>query len=426
VLTDAVPVSNVHGTVAGQWRCAQLTNLDEEYVPMEFQPFPHQSIKPELRQLVQSICGKFDEEYWESCDGEKRFPEEFFQAFAKAGLLGITIPEQYGGGGGSLSDQVAVLEELAAGGGAINACSSVHIPLLCIPPLLAFGTEQQKATYLPKIAAGELFVTFGVTEPDAGTDTTSISTRAVPTDGGYLVSGTKVWNSGALRGDKILLLARTSTPDASQKRAHGLTLILTDLDSPNIEMRAIPKIGRNAVASAEVFLREHFVAESEVIGQVDQGFYHLLHSLNGERLYLSAEALGVGRWALRAASRYANERVVFDRPIGKNQAVQHPLAASYLGLLAAGQVVYRAVEEYESNGPSAVGTLANSAKYLATEAAFAATDSSMQVFGGYSFAREYHIGRHWIESRLQRIAPVNNQMILNYVAERSLGLPRSY
>ena len=286
---------------------------------MDFQPFPHQGTKPELRALARSITAKFDEDYWDSCDRDKRFPEEFFQDFASAGLLGITIPEQYGGGGGSLSDLVAVLEEVAAGGGAINACSSVHIPLLCIPTLLAFGTESQKSALLPRIAAGELFVTFGVTEPNAGTDTTKISTRALPADDGYLISGTKVWNSGALRGDKILVLARTSTPDASSKRAHGLTLFLTDLESPNIDIRAIPKIGRNAVASAEVHLDDHFAADAEVIGEVGQGFYHLLHSLNGERLYLSAEALGVGRWALRAAARYANERVVFDRPIGRTK-----------------------------------------------------------------------------------------------------------
>ncbi|AXY49271.1 acyl-CoA dehydrogenase family protein [Rhodococcus ruber] len=393
---------------------------------MDFAPFPHQSTKPEIRSLTQSICANFDEDYWESKDAKGEFPEEFFEKFAAAGLLGITIPEAYGGGGGSLSDLIAVLEEVAAGGGAINACSSVHIPLLCIPTLLAFGTDFQKSTYLPMIANGELFVTFGVTEPDAGTDTTSISTRAERTDGGYLVTGTKVWNSGALRGDKILLLARTSTPGRTDKKANGLTLFLTDLKSDNISIEAIPKIGRNAVKSAEVFFDHHFVSDDEVVGEVGKGFYHLLHSLNGERLYLSAEALGVGRWAVRNAARYASERVVFGRQIGTNQAVQHPLASSYLGLLAAGQVVYQAVEDYETKGAASVGTLANAAKYLATEAAFAATDSAMQVFGGYSFAREYHIGRHWIESRLQRIAPINNQMILNFIAERSLGLPRSY
>lgn len=393
---------------------------------MDVAQFPHESVEPDLRKLVRQLCQQYDAEYWDACDADKRFGEEFFRAFAEAGLLGITIPEEYGGGGGGLRQQVAVLEELAAGGGAINACSTVHIPLLCIPALIAFGTEQQKQTFLPRIAAGELFVTFGVTEPDAGTDTTSISTRAVRVDGGYRISGTKVWNSGALRGDKILLLARTSTPSDGESKTRGLTLFLTDLRAPTIRIQPIRKIGRNAVASAEVFLDDHFVTEEEVLGRVGEGFTHLLHSLNSERLYLAAEALGVGRWALAAASAYARNRIVFDRPIGQNQAVQHPLASGYLQLLAAGQVVYRGVEAYETEGPASVGVLANAAKFLATEASFAANDASMQVFGGYSFAREYHIGRHWIESRLQRIAPVNNQMILNFIAERSLGLPRSY
>jgi acyl-CoA dehydrogenase len=393
---------------------------------MDFAPFPHQAIAAELRESVTALCAKFDLAYWEQHDREGVFPEEFFQAVAGAGYMGITIPEELGGGSGTMSQLAVVLEEVAASGGAINACSSIHIPLLSIPTLLAFGTDQQQRTILPKIASGELFVTFGVTEPDAGTDTTQISTRAERTDGGYLVSGTKVWNSGALRGDKILLLARTSTPGEGQKKGEGLTLFLTDLASDQIQIRPISKIGRNAVTSAEVFFAGQFVSEDDVVGEIGQGFYHLLHSLNSERLYLAAEALGVGRWAIKSAARYARERIVFDRQIGQNQAVQHPLAIGYLHLLAAGQVVYKAVAEYEEKGAAAVGTLANAAKYLATEASFAANDSAMQVFGGYSFAREYHIGRHWIESRLQRIAPVNNQMVLNYIAERTLGLPRSY
>ncbi|MBN9739210.1 MULTISPECIES: acyl-CoA dehydrogenase family protein [unclassified Pseudonocardia] len=393
---------------------------------MSVVPFPHQAKRKELRAAVSALCSKFDLEYWEACDREHRFPEEFFQAFADAGYLGVLVPEEYGGGGGEMLDQVAVLEELAASGGALNACSSVHIPMLCIPSLLAFGSREQCAEILPKVASGELFVTFGVTEPDAGTDTTRISTRATPTDDGWVINGTKVWNSGSLRGDKILLLARTSEPAEGERRGNGLTLFLTDLNRDTVDIREIPKIGRNAVATAEVFFHDHQVTPAEVVGEVGQGFYHLLHSLNGERLLISAEAIGLGRWSIEAATRYAEERVVFGRQIGKNQAVQHPLAASYLRLLAAAEVVYKAVDEYQEKGGGAVGTLANAAKYLSSEAGFGAADDAMQVFGGYSYAREYHIGRYWIESRLQRVAPINNQMVLNYIAERSLGLPRSY
>lgn len=393
---------------------------------MAIETFPHQSDNMELRQAVQSLCARYSVEYWEEHDREHQFPHDFVKEFAAAGFSGIPIPEQYGGGGGTLSDMVAVLEEVAAGGGALNACSAVHLPLLCVPSLLAFGTEEQKLKYLPKVASGELFVTFGVTEPDAGTETTKISTKAVRSEDGWIINGAKVWNSGALQGDKILLLARTSTPGAGERRGSGLTLFLTDLKADTVEIRAIPKIGRNAVSSAEVFFRDHPVREDEVIGEVGQGFYHMLHSLNGERLYIAAEVLGMGRWAVENAARYADERVVFGRKIGKNQSVAHPLAKAYLHLLAAGQVVYKASDEYMAKGGAAIGTLANAAKYLASEAAFAATDDAMQVFGGYSYAREYHIGRYWIESRIQRIAPINNQMVLNYVSEQCLGLPRSY
>jgi acyl-CoA dehydrogenase len=388
--------------------------------------FPHQKQRRELRAAVGDLCAKFEPDYWDACDREHRFPEEFFRAFADAGYLGVLVPEEFGGGGGAMGDQVAILEEVAASGGGLNACSSVHIPMLCIPALLAFGSREQCAEILPKIAAGEMFVTFGVTEADAGTDTAQISTRAVATDDGWVINGAKVWNSGALRGDKILVLARTSEPVDGQTASHGMTLFLTDLDAPTITITEIPKIGRNAVASCEVFLRDHPVSHAEVVGEVGKGFYHLLHSLNGERLLLSAEALGLGRWAVASATRYAGERVVFGRPIGMNQSVQHPLAASYLKLLAAAEVVYRAVAEYEEKGGGAIGTLANASKYLASEAGFGACDDAMQVFGGYSYAREFHIGRHWTEARLQRIAPINNQMVLNFIAERTLGLPRSY
>ncbi|MFD4351154.1 acyl-CoA dehydrogenase family protein [Nocardia sp. NPDC058518] len=393
---------------------------------MAIERFPHLEIKRDLREAVQTLCSKFSLDYWEEHDREHIFPEDFRRAFADAGFSGVVIPEEYGGGGGSLGDMVVILEEVAAAGGALNAASAVHLPQLCIPSLLTFGSEEQRRELLPKIASGDLFVTFGVTEPDAGTDTTQISTRATRKGDGWVINGAKVWNSGALQGDKIMLLARTSTPEPGQRKGLGLTLIMTDLEADTIDISPIPKIGRNAVASCEVVFRDHPVADAEIIGEIGQGFYHLLHSLNSERLYIAAEVLGMGRWAVENATRYANERVVFDRKIGMNQSVQHPIARGYLNLLAAGQVVYQAVAEYEAKGGAAVGTLANAAKYLASEAAFQAADDAMQVFGGYSYAREYHIGRFWAESRIQRIAPINNQMILNYIAERSLGLPRSY
>lgn len=388
--------------------------------------FPHLRRDGDLRSAVRSLCARYDLSYWDRVDAEHEFPEDFFRDFAKSGFLGTLVPEEYGGGGGSTPEMVAILEEVGAGGGALNACSSVHTPLLCAPTILKFGTEEQRQAWLPLIVAGEMYTTFGVTEPDAGTDTTRIRTRAVRDGDQWVVSGSKVWNTGALRGDKVLLLVRTSEPEPGQRRGLGLTLLMVDLEDDSITIRRIPKIGRNAVASCEVFFDETRVPADRVVGNVGEGFYHLLHSLNSERLFVAAGVLGMGRWALDAAAGYGRDRVVFGRPIGQNQAVQHPLAKSYLDLLAAAEVLERAVSEYEERGAEAVGVISNAAKYLCSEATFATTDASMQIFGGFSFAREYHIGRHWIESRLPRVAPVNNQMILNFVAERVLDQPRSY
>lgn len=394
-------------------------------MPLEDQ-FPHLSRDADLRQAVRSLCQKYDVTYWDERDADHTFPEDFFQDFASSGFLSTLIPEEYGGGGGSTSHMVAILEEVGACGGAFNACSTIHTPLLCVPSILKFGSETQRQDLLPRIAAGQLFITFGVTEPNAGTDTTQISLQAVDEGNSYLINGTKVWNTGAMRGDKVMVLARTSDAPDDGRRGLGLTLILVDLASPGIDIRPIPKIGRNAVASCEVFFRDVVAAKDDVVGEVGQGFYHLIHSLNSERLFVAAETIGLGRWALASATAYAQDRVVFGRQIGKNQAVQHPLAKGYLALLAAAGVLYNAVDEYESKGGALVGPLANAAKYLCSEAAFATTDAAMQIFGGYSFAREYHIGRHWIESRLPRVAPVNNEMVLNFIAERTLGLPKSY
>jgi acyl-CoA dehydrogenase len=388
--------------------------------------FPHLETHREVRDAVRALCAKFPAEYWERHDREHEYARDFVEAFAAAGFLGILIPEQYGGGGGTIAEFCAALEEVAASGGALNACSSVHTPLLCVPSLLAFGTEEQRQSLLPRVAAGELLITFGVTEPDAGTDTTRISLAATRRGDGWVLNGQKTWNSGAPYAQKVMVPARTSEPGPGQRRGDGLTLLVTDLGRPTVQIQAIPKIGRNAFGSADLYFDDHVVEPTGVVGEVGKGFYHLLHSLNSERLYLSAVAMGIGRWCLEAASRYAAERVVFDRPIGQNQAVQHPLAANYLHLLAAGQVLQTAIGACEKRGAGNIGPLANSAKYLTTEAAWRTADDAMQTFGGYSFAREYHIGRHWTEVRLQRIAPVNNQMVLNYIAERVLSLPKSY
>jgi acyl-CoA dehydrogenase len=390
------------------------------------QLFPHLDTYPEVREAVRALCAKYPAPYWEEHDREHRYAADFVRDYADAGFLGMLIPEEYGGGGGTIGEFCAALEEVAASGGAMNASSSVHVPMLCVPTLLAFGSEQQRREYLPMIAAGELLVTFGVTEPNAGTDTTKISLSATKSGEGWLLNGQKVWNSGAQYGQKILVLTRTSTPGPNDRKGDGLTLFLTDLQVPTIDIRPISKIGRNAFGSSEVYFQDHPVTADEMVGEEGKGFYHLLHSLNAERLYLSSVAMGIGRWCLDAATQYANERVVFGREIGMNQAVQHPLAADYLALLAAGHVLQSAIVACEKDGAGSIGPIANAAKYLTSEAAWKTADDAMQTFGGYSFAREYHIGRYWTEVRLQRIAPVNNQMVLNYVAERVLGLPRSY
>ncbi|MBA3524121.1 MAG: acyl-CoA/acyl-ACP dehydrogenase [Geodermatophilaceae bacterium] len=379
-----------------------------------------------MREATAAICARYPLDYWSRMEREGTFPEQFRADIVRAGFASIVIPERYGGGGGTLRQQAAAMEEVAAAGGGLNATASVHIPLLCVPALLAHGTEEQRERLLPAIARGDLFVTFGVTEPDAGTDTTRISTRARRTDTGWVVDGRKVWNSGALRGDLVLLLARTSDPGEGRK-GDGLTLLLAPLDGQTVQITPIDKIGRRAVASCEVVFTDHPVPADAVVGTVGGGFYHLLAGLNAERLLLAAESIGLGRWALDAAGRYARERVVFDRPIGQNQAVAHPLAKAYLHLLAASEVALRGLDGYDAGVTAGgLGTIANGAKYLGTEAAWACTEAAMQTFGGYSFAAEYHIGRYWTESRLGRLAPVNNEMVLNYVAERALGLPRSY
>jgi acyl-CoA dehydrogenase len=377
-----------------------------------------------IREGVRRVCSKFDDVYWRKCDAEHEFPWAFYDAMAEGGWVGIAIPEEFGGGGQGITEASIVLEEIAASGAAMNGCSALHLSIFGMNPVVKHGSDAMKATYLPQVVDGSLHVAFGVTEPDAGTDTTSITTSARKVDGGYLIRGRKVWTTKALFCQKVLLLARTTPLDEVKRRTDGMTLFLADLQKPEVDIRAIDKIGRNAVVSCEVRYDDLFVAEEDRVGEEGMGFKYLLDGLNPERILVAAEALGIGRVAIARAVRYANERVVFGRPIGKNQGVAFPLAQSHAALHAAELIIREASWRYDNGLPCAEH--ANTAKLVAAEAAFDAADRALQVHGGMGYAEEYDVGRYWREARLMKIAPISQEMVLNYLAEHVLGLPRSY
>ncbi len=377
-----------------------------------------------IAEAVRALCARFDDAYWAACDQQHRFPWDFYRAMADAGWVGIAIPEAYGGGGRGITEAAIVLREVAASGAAMNGCSALHMTVFGLEPVIRFGNERVKRTFLPRAAAGDLHVAFGVTEPDAGTDTSRITTRAEPDGaGGWRITGRKVWTSKALESEVVLLLARTA-PAPPGDRFGGLSLFLADLDRAHVDIRPIPKMGRNAVASCEVAYDALPVEGWRLVGTEGHGFRHILHGMNPERILLAAESVGIGEAALRRAVAYAKEREVFGRPIGANQAIAHPLAQAHVQLRAAWQLVLLAAARYDAGLDC--GEEANSAKYLAAEAAFMAADRAVQTLGGMGYATEYHVERYFREARLQRIAPVSQEMTLNYVAQQVLGLPRSY
>jgi acyl-CoA dehydrogenase len=382
----------------------------------------------DIRQAVRAINAKYPLEYWGEKEKREEFPQDYYEDFVKAGFTTMTIPEEYGGGGATISQAVAMLEEVGAGGGATAACSTVHSSHLAIESIIHYGTKQLQDKYLARMISGELAVTFGVTEPDAGTDTSRITTTAVRQGDKYIVNGQKVWNSHAQRAEKVLLLCRTEARGSDGETRHsGMSMLLADLKVPQVTIKKIDKLGRNAVDSNEVWFVDLPVDASDLVGEEGKGFQQILGSVNAERILLAAECVGMGRWCLEKAVAYAGERVVFGRTIGKNQSIQHPLADCYMRLQAAGLAVREAADAYDAGAPPReVGRLANTAKYLASEAAVATSDVAMQTHGGYSFATEYHIGRYWIELRPLRIAPVSNQMVLNFISEKVLGLEKSY
>ena len=377
-----------------------------------------------IREAVRRACSRFDDAYWRDCDEEHRFPWDFYKVMAEGGWVGIAIPEEYGGGGRGITEASIVLEEVAASGAAMNGCSAMHLSIFGMNPVVKHGSQEMRSRYLPRVASGDLHVAFGVTEPNSGTDTTAIQTRARREGDHYLVRGQKVWTSKAQDCEKVLLLVRTTPLEECRKRTDGMTLLLADLQRPEVDIRPIPKAGRNAVASCEVRYDDLPVPVSERVGEEGQGFRYLLDGLNPERILVASEALGIGRAALARAVGYANERVVFGRPIGQNQGISFPLAEAHARLRAAELVVRQASWRYDRGLPC--GEEANLAKWLAAEAGHFAADRAMQTHGGFGYAREYDVERYWRESRLMKIAPVSQEMVMNYVAEHVLGLPRSY
>jgi acyl-CoA dehydrogenase len=377
-----------------------------------------------IRKAVAELAAKFDDQYWMETDTAHEFPHEFYDAFAKAGWLGITTPEEYGGHGYGITEASLLLEEVAASGAGMNGASSLHMSIFGMHPVVLHGSEEMKRENLPRIASGELHVCFGVTEPGAGLDTTRITTFARRNGDDYVINGRKVWISKALESEKILLLTRTQKFEDSPRKTDGLTLFFTDLDRDHIDIRPIRKMGRNAVSSNELFIDDLRVPASHRVGEEGKGFYYLLDGLNPERCLVAAEALGIGRAALRRAVRYANEREVFGRPIGQNQGIQFPLADSLAKLDAAELMLRKATWLYDCGLPC--GREANTAKYLCAEAGFEAADRALQTHGGMGYSEEYHVARYFREARLTRIAPLSQEMVLNFLGSHVLGLPRSY
>jgi acyl-CoA dehydrogenase len=377
-----------------------------------------------IRKAVRELAANFDDQYWMEKDQAHEFPEEFYRAFAGAGWLGITTPEEYGGHGFGITEASLLLEEVAASGAGMNGASSMHLSIFGMHPVIVHGSEELKRENLPRIVNGDLHVCFGVTEPGAGLDTTRITTFARRDGDDYVISGRKVWISKALESEKVLLLTRTTKFEDAPKKTAGLTLFLTDLDRDHVDIRPIAKMGRNAVSSNELFIDDLRVPAAHRVGEEGKGFTYILDGLNPERMLVAAEALGIGRAALRRAVRYGNEREVFGRPIGMNQGLQFPLADSLARLDAAELVLRKATWLYDHGRPCA--REANTAKYLCADAGFTAADRALQVHGGMGYSEEYHVARYFREARLTRIAPLSQEMVLNYLGEHVLKLPRSY
>ena len=388
---------------------------------MNFELTPDQEA---IRDAVAKVCAGFDLDYWLRRDREGGFPLDFHAALARDGWLGIAMPQQYGGAGLGITEAAVMMQTIAASGGGMSGASAVHMNIFSLNPVVVYGTDEQKQRWLPPLVRGEDRACFGVTEPDTGLNTTQLKTQAVREGDGYVVNGRKIWTSTAQVANKILLLARTTAADQVAKPTLGLTLFYTDLDRKAVEVREIEKMGRKAVDSNLLFIDRLRVPARDRVGDEGRGFEYILHGFNPERILVAAEAVGLGRTALARAAEYASARIVFDRPIGQNQAIQHPLAKCWAELEAANLMAFKAASLYDAGKPC--GVEANAAKYLAGEAGFRACETAVMVHGGMGYAKEYHVERFLREALIPRIAPVSPELTLCFIAEKALGLPKSY
>jgi acyl-CoA dehydrogenase len=388
---------------------------------MDFTLTPDQQA---IRAAIEKICARFGDDYWLAKDKAGGFPHDFHAAFAKDGWLGIAMPQDYGGAGLGITEAALMMQAVAESGAGLSGASALHMNIFGLNPVVVFGSDEQKQRMLPPLIKGEDKACFAVTEPDAGLDTLNLKTRAVRDGDRYIVSGQKIWISTAQVASKVLLLARTTPADSVTKKTGGLSLFYTALDRNHVDVREIPKMGRSAIDSNELFIDKLPVPAADRIGEDGKGFDYILHGMNPERVLIAAEAVGLGRAALRKAAAYAKERVVFGRPIGQNQSIAHPLAKCWAELEAANLMVFKAASLYDAGAPCAAE--ANAGKYLAAEACFAACEAAVLAHGGMGYAKEFHVERYLREAMIVRLAPVSQQMILNFIAEKALGLPKSY
>ena len=377
-----------------------------------------------IQDAVGRVCSEFDDEYWSQKDTKAEFPHEFHRAMAEGGWLGITMPEALGGSGLGVTEAAVMMNTVAKSGGGSAAMSTLQINLFAPHPIVVLGTTEQKDRMLTPLISGSEKTCFGVTEANAGLNTTAITTFAKKVDGGYIVNGSKMWTSTAQEADNILLLARTTPREACKKPTDGMSIFFTKLNRENIEVQRIPKMGRAAVDSNAIFIEDLFIPEEDRIGEEGKGFYYILHSINPERIIVAAGALGIAEDSLRRAAQYAREREVFGRPIGMNQGIQHPLAENWCQIEAARLMMLKAAALYDNDQPC--GSYANSAKFLAGRAAFDAATQAVMTHGGMGYAKEYQVERLLREATLQRLAPISEQLILCFIAEKELGLPKSY